>query len=47
VAVNSFTMAMEMDGDVDLAGELVLVSTGLSCVTLFLWIFFLRSAGLI
>jgi predicted permease len=47
VAVNSFTMAVAMDGDADLAASLVLLSTGLSCLTLFLWIFALRTLGLL
>lgn len=47
VAVASFTVAVELGGDADLAGELVLLTTGLSCFTLFAWIFFLRTVGLI
>ena len=46
VAVNSYTMALQMDGDADLAGGIVLLTTGLSCVTLFLWIWLLKSLGL-
>ena len=46
VAVNSYTMALQMDGDADLAGGIVLLTTGLSCLTLFLWIFLLKALGL-
>ena len=46
MAANSFTMAVEMDGDTDLAGELVLLTTALSCVTLFGWIFLLKTLGM-
>lgn len=45
VAVNSYTMALQMDGDADLAGGIVLLSSAGSCVTLFLWIWLLRSLG--
>jgi len=45
VAVASFTVAAELGGDTDLAGAIVLLTTGLSCVTLFLWIWFLRTVG--
>lgn len=43
VAVNSYTMALQMDGDADLAGGIVLLTTALSCFTLFLWIWLLKS----
>lgn len=46
VAVNSYTMALQMDGDADLAGGIVLLTTALSCFTLFLWIWLLKSLGL-
>lgn len=46
VAVNSYTMAMQMDGDADLAGGIVLTTTALSCLTLFLWIWLLKTLGL-
>ena len=39
-------MALQMDGDADLAGGIVLLTTGLSCLTLFLWIFLLKALGL-
>lgn len=47
IAVNSYTMALQMDGDADLAGGLVLTTTAVSCVTLFLWIWLLKSFGLL
>ena len=46
VAVNSYTMALQMDADADLAGGIVLLTTGLSCLTLFLWILLLKTLGL-
>lgn len=46
MAVNSYTMALQMDGDADLASGIVLLTTGFSCVTLFLWILLLESGGL-
>lgn len=39
VAAASYPMAMNMGGDGPLAGELVVVSTACSVVTIFLWIF--------
>lgn len=47
IAVSSFSMATNMGGDGDLAGELVVGSTVCSIVTLFLWIFALKSVMLI
>lgn len=47
VAVSSYTMAQNMGGDGELAGEFVVLSTALSVVTLFLWIFVLKSIHLI
>ena len=44
--MNSYTMALQMDGDADLAGGIVLLTTALSCFTLFLWIWLLKSLGL-
>ena len=46
VAVNSYTMALQMDADADLAGGIVLLTTSLSCLTLFLWILALKTLGL-
>lgn len=47
IAVASFTMAQNMGGDGNLAGELVLTSTVSSVFTLFFWIFILKTLGLI
>ena len=46
-AAASFPMAQNMGGDGELAGELVVCSTMVSVITIFLWILLLRSAGLI
>lgn len=46
VALNSYNLALQMDGDADLAGGAVLLTTSLSCLTLFLWIWLLKSLGL-
>lgn len=46
-AVNSYNMALQMDGDADLAGGVILSTTAVSCVTLFLWIWLLKSLGLL
>lgn len=47
VAVSTYTMALQMDGDADLAGGVVLLTTGFSCLTLFLWIWLLKALGLL
>jgi predicted permease len=47
VAVVSYTMSCEMGGDGELAGQLVVVSTFLSVITLFLWIFFAKTYGIL
>lgn len=47
VAAASYPMAQNMGGDGDLAGELVVMSTALSVVTLFLWILALSTLSLI
>ena len=41
-AVSSFTMAQQMDGDGDLAAQLVVFTSGLSIITIFFWIFILK-----
>ncbi len=46
-AAASFPMAQSMGGDGALAGELVVCSTALSIVTIFLWVFLLKYMGLI
>jgi predicted permease len=47
VAVSSFTMAKEMDGDADLAAQLVIITTVLSLVTIFFWLYGLKSFNLL
>lgn len=47
VAASSYPMAENMGGDGPLAGEFVVFSTAMSVVTIFLWIFFLNTAGLL
>lgn len=47
VAAASYPMAQNMGGDGELAGQLVVISTVVSVATLFLWIFFLKSVGII
>lgn len=47
VAAASYPMAQNMGGDGDLAGEMVVISTAASVVTIFLWIFFMKNVGLI
>lgn len=44
-AVSSYTMAQQMGGDGELAGEIVVFTSGLAIVTIFLWIFFLKQLG--
>ncbi|MBQ6583469.1 MAG: AEC family transporter [Mogibacterium sp.] len=45
-AVSSFTMAESMDSNGELAGNAVIFSTPISCVTLFLWLFLFKSLGM-
>ena len=47
IAASSYPMACNMGGDGELAGELVVISTAVSVVTIFLWIFGLKTVGLI
>ena len=46
VALASYAMASSMNGNGRLAGELVVVSTALACVTIPVWLFILKTAGL-
>jgi predicted permease len=46
MAVSSYTMADSMDSDGELAGNCVIFSTPISCLTLFFWLFLLKSLGL-
>lgn len=45
-AVSSHTMAINMGGDGDLAGQIVVFSSTLSVVSMFFWIFTLKTMGL-
>ena len=45
-AVASFAMAQQMNSDADLAGNCVVYTTGLSCFTIFGWVFVLKTLGL-
>ncbi|MDD3928478.1 MAG: AEC family transporter [Sphaerochaeta sp.] len=44
-AVSSYTMAQQMDGDADLAGQIVVFTTAFSLFTLFFWITTLMALG--
>lgn len=44
-AVSSFTMAEQMGGDGELAAQVVVFTSGLSILTMFLWIFVLKQFG--
>lgn len=46
-AVSSFTMAMEMDADSELAGQIVIVTSIACIITLFFWVLLLRTLGFI
>lgn len=46
-AVSSYTMAKEMGGDCDLAGQLVVFSTTISIFTIFVWVSLLKYFSLI
>ncbi len=46
-AVNSYIMAQQAGGDGKLAGEAVVFTSALSVVTIFLFVFALRSLGLL
>lgn len=46
-AVSSFQMAKQMDGDADLAGQIVVFTSAFSIVTVFAWIFILKQLALI
>lgn len=47
VATASYSMAQNMGGDGELAGQLVVLSTAASVVTIFLWVFALSSMGMV
>lgn len=44
-AVNSFTMTQQMGGDEELAGDIVILTSALSALTFFGWIFLFKSLG--
>lgn len=44
-AVSSFVMAQQMEGDGELAGQLVVISSFASIVTIFIWIAFLKQGN--
>ena len=46
-AVSSYTMAQQMGGDSELAGEIVVFTTGISIVTIFIWVFVLKQFSFI
>lgn len=46
-AVSSYPMALSMDGDGDLAAQIVALGTVLCILTVFLWVFVLKQLGLI
>ena len=46
-AVNSFTMAQQMGGDAELAGNIVVATSALCSLTLFFWCFLFKSLGFI
>ncbi|MDO5517979.1 MAG: AEC family transporter [Clostridium sp.] len=46
-AVSSFTMAEQMDGDGELAGQLVVFSSAVSVFTIFIWVFIIKQLGYI
>lgn len=47
VATASYSMAQNMGGDGELAGQLVVLSTAVSVITIFLWVFGLSSMGMV
>ena len=47
VAVSSYTLAQQMGGDGELACQMVVFSSAISLATIFLWIFALKTVGLI
>lgn len=47
VATASYSMAQNMGGDGELAGQFVVISTAASIFTIFLWVLFFKSMGMI
>ena len=46
VSVTSYTMAQQMDSDGELAADCVIASSMFSCLTMFIWVFILKSLGM-
>ena len=46
-AVSSYTMAAQMDSDADLAGQLVMLTTVASAVSVFIMIFLFKTIGVL
>lgn len=46
-AISGFIMAKNMDNDAELAGQIIVLSTIFSSITLFIWVFVFRYLGLI
>jgi predicted permease len=46
-AVSSYTMAEQMEADGELAGQLVVLTSAISIITMFLWIFLIKQYGYI
>ncbi|MBR1886021.1 MAG: AEC family transporter, partial [Schwartzia sp.] len=46
-AVAGFVMAQQMDSDADLAGNCVVFTSALSCVTIFCWIVLFKELGVL
>ena len=46
-AVSSYPMAQQMDGDGELAASLVVFTSALSILTIFIWVFVLKTMALI
>ena len=46
-AVSSYPMALQMEGDGELAAQIVAFGTALCIITVFLWVFVLKQVGLI
>jgi predicted permease len=46
-AVTTYTMADQMESDANLASSIVILSTVLSCFTMFFWIFSIKQIGMI
>lgn len=44
-AVSSFAMAQQMDGDADLAAQIVVATTGFCILSIFMWVFVLKQGG--